>query len=55
MSRPCAGTSSSRSTRTWTRGSPCGRNLIGLFEFDGTGKLRLLTEYSDPTAFSAVT
>ncbi len=30
-------------------------DLIGLFEFDGTGKLRLLTEYFDPTAFSAVT
>jgi ketosteroid isomerase-like protein len=29
--------------------------LIGLFEFDDHGKLRLLTEYFDPTAFSAVT
>lgn len=30
-------------------------DLIGVFEFDDEGTLRLLTEYFDPTAFSTVT
>ncbi|GAA2083679.1 nuclear transport factor 2 family protein [Actinomadura alba] len=38
-----------------TDGSTYDNDLIGLFEFNDDGTLRLLTEYFDPTPFSAVT
>jgi ketosteroid isomerase-like protein len=38
-----------------TAGGTYDNDLIGVFEFDDDGTLRLLTEYFDPTAFSRVT
>jgi NAD(P)-dependent dehydrogenase (short-subunit alcohol dehydrogenase family)/ketosteroid isomerase-like protein len=36
-------------------GTTYDNDLIGLFEFDDDGKLRLLTEYFDPTPFAGIT
>jgi uncharacterized protein len=38
-----------------TDGTTYDNDLIGLFEFDGDGRVRLLTEYFDPAPFSTVT
>jgi hypothetical protein len=37
----------------FTAGGIYDNEVIGLFEFDGDGKIRLFTEYFDPAPFQA--